>query len=532
MLNPLYNKASTLGPINRLGLVMMLGVMSSLALPPWHIIPLILPAFTGFIWFLILAEKSQNPLRASFTTGLCFGFGHFLLGIHWIIEPLLIDGSTHAWLIPFALIGLPAGLAIFIGITSFLTSFILRFYDFSVLGRILLFSIIWVFSEWVRGWFLSGFPWNLIGYVWADITEVMQVTAFIGIFGLSFITLLASTIPALLVSNFNWKKIVLVVFFSFIVPSILWTGGSNRLAGAPNYEEQDTGSMVQGVRLRIVQANIPQKDKWKPNLQTAHLLRHIKMSREDTPISPTHVIWPESAIPFLLEKNNSIQMMVASAAPEGGLLFTGSISQVRDEKSQFRNSLYVINPSGKIIDRYDKVRLVPFGEYMPLADWLPFDKIVPSEASFISGPTYRTMDLPGLPRLSPLICYEAIFPNLALKAGVRGEWLLNLTNDAWFGKFAGPQQHLAIASTRAIEHGVPMVRAANTGISAIVDPYGRKLLTLGLGEQGVLDSGLPKALPYATIYSRWQETIAIGLIGLVVLLLWYMGLLKRNRGLE
>ena len=532
MLNSLYNKVLKLRAVNRIGLAMLLGFMSALALPPWHIIPLILPAFTGFIWLLILAEKSPNPLRASFVTGWLFGFGHFLLGVHWIIEPLLIDGSSHAWLIPFALIGLPGGLAIFIVITSLLTSYIIQFYGFSALGRITLFSIIWVFSEWIRGWLFSGFPWNLIGYVWADLTEVMQATAFIGVFGLSFVTLLASTMPALLVSTLNYKKIVLVITFSLIVPSILWIGGSNRLASAPTYEEQDTVSMVPGVRLRVVQANIPQKDKWKPDLQAAHLLRYIEMSRKVTPISPTHVIWPETAIPFILEKNNSIRLMLASAAPEEGLLFAGSISQAGDEKSQFRNSLYVINSKGKIVDRYDKVRLVPFGEYLPFGNLLPFDKIVPSKASFVSGTEYRTMELPGLPKLGPLICYEAIFPGMSLKASERGEWLLNLTNDAWFGKFAGPQQHLAIASTRAIENGVPMVRAANTGISAIVDPYGRKLLTIGLGEQGVLDSGLPKALPFATIYSRWRETIPIGLIGLVVLLLWYMGLLKRNKDLE
>jgi apolipoprotein N-acyltransferase len=273
------------------------------------------------------------------------------------------------------------------------------------------------------------------------------------------------------------------------------------------------------VRLRIVQANIPQRQKWIPELRAGHLQRQRAMSRQSSPNSsarpPTHVIWPETAAPFFLSDNDAARGAAAVAAPSGGALITGA---PRRGDGNFWNAAHVITGDGRIVASYDKAHLVPFGEYVPLRGILPLDKVVPGQGDFSAGAGRQTLAVPGLPPVSPLICYEAIFPGAVARRDARPGWLLNLTNDAWFGTFAGPQQHFAIAATRAVEEGLPLVRAANTGISAVVDPYGRPVAMLGLGVEGVIDSGLPRALPTLTPYARSGNVVPAGLLGLIALL--------------
>ena len=289
--------------------------------------------------------------------------------------------------------------------------------------------------------------------------------------------------------------------------------------------------MVPGVRLRLVQANIPQRQKWQPQLRAGHLQRHIALSRQASANPPTHVIWPEAAVPFFLANDEVVRAAAATAVPRGGVLITGSPRRSSDNgDGRFWNAAHAITGDGQIVASYDKAHLVPFGEYVPLRGVLPIDKLVPGQGDFTPGAGRQTIAIPGLPPVSPLICYEAIFPGAAARSDDRPGWLLNLTNDAWFGTFAGPQQHFAIASARAVEEGLPLVRAANTGISAIIDPYGRPVATLGLGMEGVIDSGLPRALENSTPYARWGNLIPGGLLAIVALLIILLRLGQRPFG--
>jgi apolipoprotein N-acyltransferase len=314
------------------------------------------------------------------------------------------------------------------------------------------------------------------------------------------------------------------LIFTLILPAAVWSGGAMRLGAAPAYGPDDTVAMVPGVRLRIVQANIPQQKKWIAELRAGHLQRQIAMSRQPSPNSsirpPTHVIWPETAAPFFLANDDAARSVVASAAPPDGALITGAPRRSGEPGNlRFWNAAHVITGDGRIVANYDKAHLVPFGEYVPLRGILPLDKLVPGQGDFSAGAGRQTLAVPGLPPVSPLICYEAIFPGAVARQDARPGWLLNLTNDAWFGTFAGPQQHFAIAATRAVEEGLPLVRAANTGISAVIDPYGRPVVMLGLGVEGVIDSGLPLALPTLTPYARWGNALPAGLVGIVALLI-------------
>ena len=529
MFTHLYDRTLSLGRQRRIAAAILLGALSALALPPWHFVPLVVPAFTGLLWLLDAAALSSRPLRAATLTAWLFGLGHFLVGLHWIAEPFLVDAARHGWLIPFALTGMAGGLALFPAAAGLITVGLSRRFALDGIGRVLAFAAVWVLLEWVRSWLFTGFPWNLVGYVWAATPEVMQAAAFAGIFGVSLMTVVAGAMPAVLGTGRGARAVLTVLLFTAILPAAVWGGGAMRLAAAPLYAADDTRAMVPGVRLRIVQANIPQRQKWQSQLRAGHLQRHVAMSQQQSSNPPTHVIWPETAAPFFLANDDAVRAAAALAVPRDGVLITGAPRRGGPEGARFWNSAHAITGDGQIIASYDKAHLVPFGEYVPLRGVLPIDKLVPGQGDFTAGPGRQTMTIPGLPPVSPLICYEAIFPGAAVSADARPGWLLNLTNDAWFGTFAGPQQHFAIAATRAIEEGLPMVRAANTGISAVVDPYGRPIAMLGLGVEGVIDSGLPRALQTPPPYARWGNVLPAGLIGLVALLIVLLQIAQRRR---
>jgi apolipoprotein N-acyltransferase len=534
MLARLYIHTISLGRQRRTALAILLGALSALALPPWHLVPLIVPAFAGLLWLLDAAARSPRPLRAAAVTSWLFGVGHFLVGVHWIVEPFLVNAARHGWLIPFALAGLAGGLALFPAVTGLITAALTRRFALAGIARALTFAVVWVFLEWVRSWLFTGFPWNLAGYVWAATPAVMQAAAVAGILGVSLMSVAAAAMPAALAGGApdrGARAWIAVVLFTVIVPAAVWAGGAARLGAAPAYNPDDGAGMVPGVRLRIVQANIPQRQKWQAELRAGHLRRHIALSQQPSAQPPTHVIWPETAVPFFLATEESVRAAAAVAAPRNGALITGAPrrSGGRDD-GNFWNAAHAITGDGRIVASYDKAHLVPFGEYVPLRGVLPIDKLVPGQGDFSAGGGRQTITIPGLPPVSPLICYEAIFAGAVARRDARPGWLLNLTNDAWFGTFAGPQQHFAIAATRAVEEGLPMVRAANTGISAIVDPYGRPVVMLGLGVEGVIDSGLPRALPAPTPYARWGNAIPGALLGLIILVIVLLQVGHRRHG--
>ena len=261
---------------------------------------------------------------------------------------------------------------------------------------------------------------------------------------------------------------------------------------------------VSGVRLRLVQAGIPQRLKWLPQLRAQHLQIFIALSNQPAAAgeaAPNVVIWPETAAPYLLNEDAPARLAASQAVPPDGVLISGTMRA--DGQGTFWNGLVAIDEAANVIGLYDKAHLVPFGEYVPLRGILPLEKLTPGLGDFTPGPGRVTLRLPGVPPFSALICYEAIFPARVVARGDRPAWMLNLTNDAWFGTGAGPRQHLAIARLRAVEEGLPLVRAANTGISAVVDAHGRIVARLELGVAGVLDADLPRALDGITPYGRF-----------------------------
>jgi apolipoprotein N-acyltransferase len=515
----------------RAAAALVLGLLSALALPPFNIVPVLFIAFPVLLWLLDGAPTG----RSAFFTGWWFGFGHHLVGLYWIGNAFLVDAVKFAWLIPLVCSGLPAYLAIFVGAAGWAA----RRLAPSGVARVLVFAAAWGVSEWLRAWLFTGFPWNLIGYAWTDLTAMLQVTALVGIYGLSVLTVLAAAAPSALVapdarigkartsgqaaeSISGGAFAVSLVAFSWALLVLAGLGGAIRLALAPDVGAP--GSFVDGVRLRIVQASIPQQMKWDAPQRLSIFRKHLDLSArppaDPAAAPPTHVIWPETAVPFFLENEPTALQAIDQTLPEAVLL-TGSPRAARDAGGsiQIWNSLLAVG-GGRVLDSYDKFHLVPLGEYVPLRAWLNLPKITPGAVDFTPGPGPRTLHLSGsaasdtgnsdygssgsggvrLPGLSPLICYEVIFPG-AVVGEERPVWLLNITNDGWYGRSTGPYQHLQIARVRAVEEGMPLVRAANNGISAVVDGYGRELARLGLDEVGVIDAGLPVALS-PTPYSR------------------------------
>jgi apolipoprotein N-acyltransferase len=518
----------------RRGLALLLGALAALAMPPVHAVPLLFLAFPGLIWLL---DGARRPVDA-FAVGCWFGLGHFAVGIYWITHALLTDPEKFAWLIPFVVGGLAAVLALFPGLAA-LTARLVQNAD-EGLGRgavrILVFAIAWTAFEWLRGWIFTGFPWNLLGYVWLFSDAMIQFAAVAGTWGLSLVTAVAAGLPAALAdwshgehregghaggsARFPRPPAGLVaVAVSLVLLGGLWGGGAARLAFA-------TDETVAGVRIRLVQAGIDPSRKGRQGARDAQLAEHLQMTVNAPGLeSVTHVVWPETAVPYLIERQPEVRRALGVVAPPGGLLITGALRGAPETGPVERiwNSMVAIDSTGTIVGHFDKFHLVPLGEYVPFREFFPFlSKITPGSMDFSAGPGPQTLDLQGVPPVSPLICYEVIFPGAVVDGDARPGWMLNLTNDAWFGTSSGPYQHFASARMRAVEEGLPLVRAANTGISGVVDAYGRVTARLGLGETGVLDVSLPRSLPGGTPYAwlgDWSFAILLILAVAVLVVL-------------
>jgi apolipoprotein N-acyltransferase len=498
----------------RYGLAFGLGALLAGALPPIDLAPLVFIVFPGLLW---LDEGSAGPW-ASARLGYVFGLGFFVAGLYWIAAALFVDIARFWWAVPFAVLGLPAMLALYPAAALGLTGLATTRLRLPAGARICLFAVAWSAAEWARGHFFTGLPWNLVGYVWSGgfpgALAMLQGVAWVGVYGLGFVTVLAAALPALLgtaslvpLPQLRRAAPALAAALLILVPA---AAGAIRLQLMP---PDSTGTW-----LRLVQPSIPETMKWDPVAAEANFRRLVELSGGPAEHKLAAVLWPEAAAPFLIERDGPHRAAIAAAAPKDGYLITGALTAnpPPDPPTRLWNSIEAVDRAGAIRARYDKSHLVPFGEYVPFSDVLPMRKVTPGSIDLSAGPGPRTLTLPGLPAMSPIICYEAIFPGRVVDRNARPAWIFNVTNDAWYGRSSGPYQHFAIARTRAIEEALPLVRVANNGISGVVDPAGRIVARTGLDSVGYADVALPAAAS-ASLYAVAGDWVfaAMLLLGMV-----------------
>jgi apolipoprotein N-acyltransferase len=501
------------------------GALAAASMQPLLLWPVLLISLPVLIWLLdgIAGERSARSTTAlrAFLAGWSFGFGYFLASLYWIGAAFLVDAETYAWMMPVAVAALPAGMALYWGAATALAALFWA----PGLRRVFLLAAALSAAEWLRGHLFTGFPWNALGYASEAVDGIAQLAAYIGIWGLTLLVTLWALLPAILADERLSRGARLLGVAIALSPLPLWAVGAARLDKAET-------SFVPGVTVRIVQPNVPQSDKWRSDNASPMFADLLTMSgagaTAGTPgrFQPTLVLWPESSVPFLIDEQGAALRAIAAALPDESLILMGSLRRApapRGSEAAVYNSLFVIDGGGRIRAAYDKTHLVPYGEYLPLEHWLKplgFRRLVPIPGSFDRGDGPVTLALQDAPAVSPLICYEAIFPGQVASRRERPGWLLNVTNDGWFGRSSGPYQHLSQARFRAIEEGLPLLRAANTGISAVIDAHGRIISQLPLGAKGAIDSRLPRAIPsppYARIgdLAFFLMVVAAAALGLV-----------------
>jgi len=499
------------------------GASGALALPPLDLWPLIVVPMTIAVWLIdgAVGPNLLSRVRAAVAVGWWWGFGFFLAGLWWLGAAFLVEADKFAWAMPLGVVALPAFLAFFPALAFGCA----RLAWPAGAGRILILAIALSLSEWLRGHVLTGFPWNVYGMMLAGQAQIAQFASVAGLYGLTLVAVALGAAPATLGTAeggaSRWRAPVVALFaVAGLIGFGFW-----RVPTGP-------APLVAGVKLRLMQPNLPQDAKFSARNGEAILNQYLALSdRATSPTTPgvqavTHLIWPESAFPFLLGRTPQALSRIATLLPPNTTLITGAARAGEALPGESRppifNSIQIVDDEGVIISSYDKVHLVPFGEYLPpvletLIRSLGLSEFVSVPGGFASGTRRLPLTIRGLPPAAPLICYEVIFPGDAAPQGPRAGFMLNLTNDGWFGQTSGPYQHFAQARLRSIEEGLPLVRVANTGISAVTDGYGRTIASLPLGVEGVLDAGLPRAGP-ATIYAQFGDLIYAALVAGFLLL--------------
>jgi len=492
----------------RLAVAFFAGVAGALALAPVYALPLMAAAFSVLILLLDGAAAAPKPKRSAFISGWAFGFGYFLAGLYWMAFSFFVQAEEFAWMAPLAVMGIPAFLSLFTGAVCLIAIHFWR----PGWRRIALFAAIWVLGEYARGHVLTGLPWNLTGQALAGSAISAQTAAWYGAYGLSLVAVLIAAAPAAwLGAGLPARRALLGGALSMGAAALLLAVGAIRLQawetpGAPE------------AFVRIVQPNIPQREKIDPDFWRRNFDRQLALSAEGLPAQGRiFVIWPENAAPLLDEARSALGDLT-HALPPNAVLLAGAVRREisADGDTKYYNSIAITPHTGQgrqVVTFYDKHHLVPFGEYLPLQGFLRavgLAQLAPYEDGFTAGAGPRVMNAGG-PSFAPLICYEAIFPGALYPRGERPQWLLTVTNDAWFGDTSGPRQHLDMARLRAIESGLPMARAANTGISALIDAKGRILKRVPLYEAGRIDAALPRALP-RTLYDRAGDWLFLTMI--------------------
>lgn len=493
-------------PAWRLAIAALLGAGVAAGQAPWNLWPVALVALVA------LAAIIAGEVRVSrrLWLGWIGGAGYFAAALFWIVEPFLIDIGRHGWMAPFALAFMAFGMALFWALAAAVAG----------LGRgpgtrALGFTLGLAATDLLRGYVFTGFPWALVGHIWIG-TPVMQAAAWVGPVGLTALTALAAALP--LLGRAPATRAGLAALAAMILGGA-WAAGAARLV-------QEDAPRDPAIRVRLVQPDADQRLKWQGEMWQVFLDRLLAASAEPADRPLDLIVWPETAVPFLLERSGPFLEGELAAAARGVPVATGI---QRSEGARFFNSLAVIDGSGRVAAVYDKSHLVPFGEYVPLAELAARFGLAAFAAQegygYTPGPGARVLDLGRAGKVLPLICYEAVFPQDLNAAPERADWILQITNDGWFGRIAGPYQHLAQARLRAVEQGLPVLRAANTGVTAVIDAKGRVLRSLPLGAEGWFDADVPPALA-PTLYARTGDLPATIALGLAILAL---GLARRRQ---
>lgn len=425
-----------------------------------------------------------NTKKQAFAIGWYAGLGYFGLSMLWLVEPFFVEPEKHAIFAPFALLAMSGGLALFWG-----GAFAFSKQFNTGLGRYIIgLAVAWAAAEYLRSVLFTGFPWGLIGYTWIK-TPIAQWASIIGPFGLNFITFFGGLLLLSMPRKRFAGLVLTTLFFGFFLATGAWHTPNPR-------DEQQVN-----IRVRLIQPNAPQHQKWQPEWIKVFFRRGLELTASPAPQPIDLVIWPETSVPFALENNAGDLEILSDAAGPNAHIIAG-IRRFEGEK--LYNSMVHLDPKGGLVAVYDKSHLVPFGEYVPFSQYLSglgLRGMAANLQGFSSGAGPEVISAFGLPSYLAMICYEAIFPSFARTDTNRPEFLMHITNDAWFGDTIGPYQHLVQVQFRAIEQGLPAARAANTGISAVIDPYGRIIGSLNLNKAGYLDANLPVPLD-ATIYAR------------------------------
>ena len=463
------------------------GVLGALGQAPWSLWPVALLGFGGLIW---LYRNSISAPKAAWI-GWAGGAGYFALALSWLVEPFLIDIARYGWMAPFALFFMAGGLALL-----WATAFGLARH----IGGIIALISLWTAMEMLRSILFTGFPWATVGHIWSD-HPIVQIAALAGTPALTLLTLAIAAGP-------SSHKPLVGLTMSVVLLAAGWGYGAQQLA---TNAAQQTGKTV-----RLIQPNAAQKLKWDPEYIGGFLQRAVDLTAAPADVVPDLIVWPETSVPYPLNDAPTVLEAISRAAG-GQPVIVGGNERVNDG---WRNTLSLLGPDGGRAQTYYKYHLVPFGEYVPFGDTLSKFGIRGMAArdggGFSKGPGPKLIDLPGIGPALPLICYELIFPR-NFRGLPRSNLLMQITNDAWFGNVSGPYQHLAQARIRAVEQGLPLIRAANTGISAVIDPWGRITAQTKLNEAAYLDAGLPAPAP-ATLYSLLYDWPMRSLLAL--LLIW------------
>ena len=456
------------------------GCIAALGQAPWSLWFLTL---TGFFFSFCILKVCENYKEASLT-GFFTGFGYFLVSLFWIMEPFLIPGSSHKWLAPFALIALSAGLSLFWLIAYGVSILISNKYN-------VVFAVIVSLSamEYIRSLAFSGFPWSLIGYSWSD-HPIIQLSSIIGPHGLTLFTLLLAGLPF-----FKLKSVLVRLFIPFFLLMSAWSYGY--ITSSQTYNNE-SAKLV-----RLVQPNAPQHEKWDPAQIPVFWERQLQFTRMPSSEPLDLIVWPETSVSVPLNDATGLLLAISEAASNVPTVI-GINDFVNDG---IRNTMALIGADGVVLEKFHKKKLVPFGEYIPFGEWLN-DKGISGLAArdgagYQAGTGERILRIPDIGYAIPLICYELIFPS-NVRTEVRPSMIIQVTNDAWFGRFLGPYQHLAQAKFRAVEQALPVIRAANTGISAIIDAKGKIVAQTRLNETTFLDAYIPP-VGSKTLYAKLAD---------------------------